>query len=178
MNPDSISGNFTISPPISPTDVYTYWWDNNTQLEISFPVEPNSAYTVTLSGDIEGRYGQKLGTDTVVRWSTRGYDPIVHLNAPYRVGTYSAYTETLAYVTVRNLGRVNFALYRMPLGEFLRTNGSDSWEYWNEYAPVQSNLVREWALETDPPVNQRRTYGTRISIEPGTLYMFSKFANS
>ncbi|MCJ7738363.1 MAG: Ig-like domain-containing protein, partial [Anaerolineae bacterium] len=168
MNPDSIRSNYTISPPISPTDVYTYWWDNNTQLEISFPIEPNSAYTVTLSGDIEGRYGQKLGTDTVIRWSTRGYDPIVYLNAPYRVGTHSAYTETLAYVTVRNLGRVNFALYQMSLGDFLRTNGSDSWEYWDEYAPAQSNLVREWTLETDPPVNQRRTYGTSISIEPAT----------
>jgi len=42
MDPESLDGRFTIAPPVSATDVYTYWWDSDTQLEISFPVEPNT----------------------------------------------------------------------------------------------------------------------------------------
>jgi len=175
MNPESLNGNFTISPPVSATQVYTYWWEGKTNLEISFPTEPNSDYAVTISGDLEGRYGHKLGEDTVVRWSTRALEPLVYLHSPGRVGTYSAYTDTFAYVTVRNLGQVEFALYRMPLEDFLQANGEDQWDFWEDYHGSPGNLIREWSLEVDPPLNQRRFYGARLSSEgalaPGLYYL-------
>jgi len=177
MDPESINDNFTISPPVSATDVYTYWWDSNTDLEISFPIGPNTDYEVTISSDVRGRYGHKLGEDTTIRWRTRAYDPLVYLHSPGSVGTYNAYTETLAYVTVRNVNQVNFALYRMPLEDFLRANGRRSWDYWDEYRGDADNLVRQWTLDVAPPLNQRRIYGTKLSgdaeggLEPGLYYL-------
>jgi uncharacterized protein YfaS (alpha-2-macroglobulin family) len=175
MNPESLNDNFTISPPVSATQVYTYWWDSDTELEISFPSEPNTDYAVTIGGDVEGRYGHELGEDTTVRWQTRALDPLVYLHSPGRVGTYNAYTETQAFVTVRNVGRVNFALYRMPLEDFLRANGDDWWDYWDDYHGEPEDLIREWSLDADPPMNQRRFLGTKLNpegpLEPGLYYL-------
>jgi uncharacterized protein YfaS (alpha-2-macroglobulin family) len=177
MDPESIVDHFTITPPVSETEVYTYWWDSNTELEISFPIEPNSDYQVIIDGDVQGRYGHPLGEDRAIRWRTRAYDPLVYLHAPYPVGTYNGYTRTLAYVTVRNVNRVNFALYRMPVNHFLQANGEDWWAYWDEYRGIEDDLVREWTLEVNPPLNQRRTYGTNLAedeealLDPGIYYL-------
>ena len=179
MDPESLEGNFSISPPVSATDVYTYWWDSDTQLEISFPVAPNTDYAVTINGDVRGRYGHPLDVDTTIRWRTRALDPLVYLHSPGRIVTYSAYTETLAYMVVRNVGQVGLELYRMPVNDFLRANGNDetAWGYWNNYRGVESNLIRRWTLDANPPLNERRTYRTRLSagaegtLEPGLYYL-------
>ena len=177
MDPESIRDNFTIRPIVSATQVYTYWWDNHTKLDISFPIDPNTDYEVTLSGELRGRYGQPLDQDTTIRWRTRALDPLVDLHAPFRIGTYNAYTETALYVTARNVRRVSFALYDMPLKEFLRANGEDSWEYWDDYRGNADTLARRWSLEVAPPLNQRRTYRVNLAgeaeaaLEPGLYYL-------
>ncbi len=169
MDPDSINDNFTISPPVSATEVYTYWGENNTYLGISFPIKASSEYTVTISGNVRGRYGHPLGQDTTIRWRTRAYDPEVYLNTPGNVGTYNAYTNTAVYVTVLNMGRVNFALYRMPYRDFMRANGREGWNYWDSYRGAAENLVRRWTLEADPPLNQRRVYRVDLAEDGGPL---------
>lgn len=177
MDPDSINDHFTISPPVSATEVYTYWWDSDTHLEISFPIEPNTDYQVTIAGTVQGRYGHELGRDTTIRWRTRALDPMVYLHSPDKVGTYSAYTDTVVYMTARNVGRVNFALYRMPLEDFLRANAEDSWDYWSQYRGADEQLIRQWALDVNPPLNQRRIYDVNLSseaggtLEPGLYYL-------
>ncbi|MCX7681512.1 MAG: Ig-like domain-containing protein [Anaerolineae bacterium] len=177
MDPRSISGNFTISPPVSPTQVYTYWWENDTHLEISFPTRASSEYAVTIGSGLRGRYGHPLEKGATIRWTTRAYDPLVRLNTPYPLGTYSAYTETMVYVTARNLGRVNLALYRIPAEDFLRLNGRDWWSYWENYRGSQANLVREWSINVAPPLNESRIYGTNLSgreggaLPPGIYYL-------
>jgi uncharacterized protein YfaS (alpha-2-macroglobulin family) len=177
MNPDSINGNFTISPSITATDVYTYWWDNNTELQLSFNLKPSTDYRVMLGRNIEGRDGHKLGKSTVIRWRTRAADPMVYLYAPYRVGTFLSYTPTVAYVNVRNVNRVDFSLYRMPLEDFLQANGEDSWSYWNEYSPTRKNLVRAWSLKVKPELNSSLIYGTNLAgkegarLDPGIYYL-------
>jgi len=176
MDPQSIIGNFTIRPTITETEVYTYWWDNNTHLEISFPIAPNTDYEVTITADVRGRYGHELGEETIVRWRTRAYDPEVYLHAPYPVGTYNGYTQTLVYVTVRNVEQVNLALYRLPLDAFLRTNSRNWWNYWDSYRGEEENLVRQWTLDVNPPLNQNRIYPINLSadgeaLSPGFYYL-------
>ncbi len=177
MDTASIRDNFTIYPPVTATEVFTYWWDNDTHLEISFPIEPNTDYQVTISGDVRGRYGHELGQDTTIRWRTRAREPLAHLYAPYRVGTYDAYTQTFVYVTARNVNQVDFALYRMPWEDFLRANGENWWRYWEDYTPRDENLVRRWSLDVRPPLNQSRTYRANLAegeeglLEPGIYYL-------
>ncbi len=177
MDPESINGNFTINPPVDASDVYTYWWDSDTELEISFPIEASADYEVTISGAVRGRYGHELGEDTTVRWRTRAYDPMVYLHSLGKIVTYNAYTRTLAMVTVRNLDDVHFSLYRMPLDDFLRATGSNSWDFWDDYSGRPEYLIRDWTLDVNPPLNQRSLYGTKLSeredglLEPGLYFL-------
>jgi uncharacterized protein YfaS (alpha-2-macroglobulin family) len=173
MDPDSFAGNISISPPVSATQVYTYWWDSNTQLDISFPVLPNADYAVTISGDVQGRYGHDLGDDVTVRWHTKSLSPMAYLNSLGTVGTYNAYSETVSYVTVRNLGRLDFALYRMSTGDFVKAN--DDWKFWDNYRGSEDDLVRRWSMDVEPLLDKRAIYGTRLSesgfLEPGIYYL-------
>ncbi|GAB4535341.1 MAG: hypothetical protein Kow0063_19530 [Anaerolineae bacterium] len=183
INPESLNGNFIIRPTVAPTQVFTYWWNSDTRLNISFPTQASTDYQVTLRGDIQGRYGQELGKDTTIRWRTRAMDPIVYVHSPYRIGTYNAYTQTMAYVTVRNVERVNFALYKMPPDDFLRANGENWWDYWDGYHGDEENLIRQWALDVKPQLNQTLIYGTNLagdegpaSLPPG-LYFLTVWAD-
>ena len=177
MDPDSINGNFTIQPPISPTQVYTYWWGSNRTLQISFDSKASSDYQVTLSGNMRGRYGQRLGEDTTISWHTRARDPMLYLYAPYRIGTYLAYTPTVAYVNVRNVSKVEFSLFRMPLNDFLQANGKNYWDYWDGYTGDQKNLIRRWTLPVSPALNENLVYSTNLSgkkggmLPPGLYYL-------
>jgi uncharacterized protein YfaS (alpha-2-macroglobulin family) len=188
IDPATINGNFTIRPTVAATQVFTYWWENDTRLSISFPTRASSDYQVTLNGNIQGRYGDKLGQDTTIRWHTRAMDPMIYLHSPYRIGTYDAYTQTLAYVTVRNLDKVNFALYAMPVDDFLRANGENWWNYWEGYSGKEENLIRQWSLDVKPRLNESLIYGTNLagdrsqtqaapSMEPG-LYFLKVWADS
>lgn len=182
MNPDSINDNFTITPTITPTEVYTYWWNNNTKLQLSFQMQPSTDYQVVLSRNIEGRDGQKLGKDTVVRWRTRAADPNLYLYAPYKIGTFLAYTPTVAHVLVRNVSQVNFALYRMPMQNFLQATGEDSSEYWDNYAGDPRDLLRTWSLDVDAELNSSVIYATNLAGEkdgrlaPGIYFLKAEVA--
>jgi len=178
MNPESLNLGETllIKPTFTVTQVHTYWRKSNTQLEISFPSEPSSGYEVTLRSALEGRYGHKLDASTVVAWRTRAHDPLIMLQAPDRIGTYSAYGTTQLHFTVRNLSQVDFSLYRLPAEDFYRLNGDDWWDYWDGYTPDKANLMRRWSMETDPPLNENRIYRTSLTednepLVPGLYYL-------
>lgn len=178
MSPESLKLGETllITPTFPLTDVHTYWWNSNTQLEVSFPTEPSSEYEVTLGKDLEGRYGQKLGERTVIGWHTRADDPLIMLQAPDRIGVYSAYGTTQLYFTVRNIGQVDFSLYLLPAEDFYRLNGENWWDYWDRYTPDRANLVGRWSVETAPPLNENRIYRTSLTEDnkpllPGLYYL-------
>ena len=187
INPDSVEvgRNVIISPSVAVTQVYTYWWSSDTRLEISFPTEASNEYEVTLGADIEGRYGQKLGAATTVAWETRAESPLLYMHSPGRIATYNAYTDTLAYVTVRNLGRVNFALHRLPQADFLSLNASDWWQVWDSYRPVSETLISQWQQEVEPALNANAIYkvdlgrrsGLGDALPPGLYYLEASVAS-
>lgn len=178
MNPESLNLEETllIKPTFTVTQVHTYWWKNNTQLEISFPTEPSSGYEVTLGAALEGRYGHKLDESTVIGWRTRADNPLIMLQAPDRIGVYNAYGTTQLYFTVRNLSQVDFSLYLLPAEDFYRLNGDDWWDYWDGYIPDNASLMRRWSMETAPPLNENRIYRTSLTedgepLMPGLYYL-------
>ncbi len=166
INPASIvSGTVTILP--QPTRVYTGYsdWDNTFYLNLE--TLPDTAYTVTLSGKIADPYGNLLGQDYVLRFTTREADPFVQLYSTGPVGTYNAYTPTLAAVTYRNVPQISFGLWRLPDDEFIALAGQNFWEKWRLYAPKRANLVREWQVETRAGRNQIGVVTTTLMTREG-----------
>ena len=147
--------NVFATPPVSPTDVYTYYssWDNH--YTYAFGAGPSSSFELTIKGDIADPWGGKLGQDRVVRFSTRALDPEAWLNVPGRFGTYNAYTDTVVYATYRNVSQLNFELYTVSLAEFEQLAGPDSWQMWERAVPVSSDPIRSWSVPVEAPLNAR-----------------------
>ncbi|MCB0173793.1 MAG: Ig-like domain-containing protein, partial [Anaerolineae bacterium] len=164
-----IGENVIIEPTVSVTQVYTYWWSSNTNLEIDFPGEASSRYTVSLGPGIEGRYGQPLAEGAEVSWETRAQSPLVFLHSPGRIATYNAYTDTVAYVSVRNVSQVSFKLFRLPLADFVRLNGNNWWSDWDNYqgSADADDLLAEWSLSSNGDLDSTLIYEVDIGRQSG-----------
>lgn len=165
MDPATIMPNTTIIP--EPTEVYTYWSEYDNRFFISFDIQPSTSYTFTFGAEIADPYGNTLGQDQVVRFTTRALDPMAYLNTPGNVGTYNAYTETVVYATYRNVSRLDFSLYRLDREDFIRLNGSEAWRYWEKFRPDPEALVRQWSEEVDAPLNETGMLSTKVASEEG-----------
>jgi len=110
INPATLAGSYTILP--KPTRVYTYYNEYESIFSLNFEKLPATAYTITLAAAIADRYGNLLGADHVLRFTTGDYDPLIQLTSAGRVGTYNAYTDTAAVVIYRNMPQVTFTLGR------------------------------------------------------------------
>ncbi|MEJ5198768.1 MAG: alpha-2-macroglobulin family protein, partial [Anaerolineae bacterium] len=176
INPASlVSGTITIVP--KPTAVYTTYveWDNT--LYLNMEKLPDTDYTITLSGKIADPYGNLLGRDYVLRFTTRQYDPFVQLYSTGPVGTYNAYTPTVAAVAYRNVPQISFGLWKLSDEEFIALAGQNFWNKWRAYTPKQADLVREWQVATTAPRNQIGTARVRLEdrdgqpLAPGLYYL-------
>ncbi len=186
MNPASVvlGQNLIIEPKVAATDVYTYWSSSDTVMSVNFPRRENSAYTVTLRSDIEGRYGQPLGQETVIRWQTLRQSPYVFLVSP-KIGVYNGYQpETYIYMTVRNVKQVNFELYRLPAADFLRLSpqsyrGFQAGYEWDQYTPQASDRLGQWQQPVEPAAYENYVYKVDVSqavaagqpLPPGLYYL-------
>lgn len=187
MNPQSLSFGDNLrlemsvggtDPPvmITPTRVFSYWSNSDMELSINYPAQFNSSYTLTIQGDIEGRYGQPLGETTEVSWQTLNQSPAIRFLSP-RVATYNAYDASRLYLTVRNLSEARFALYRIPEEDFLDLTGNNWYDRWEGYQPPEANLVRRWTMETDPEAFKNYVYELSVTedpdqpLEPGFYYL-------
>ncbi|MGC8782134.1 MAG: Ig-like domain-containing protein, partial [Anaerolineae bacterium] len=176
INPASlVSGTITILP--RPTAVYTAYveWDNT--LYLNMEKLPDTAYTITLSGKIADPYGNLLGRDYVLRFTTRQHDPFVQLYSTGPVGTYNAYTPTVAAVSYRNVPQISFGLWALRDEEFIALAGQDFWDKWRTYTPKPADLVRAWQVTTTAPRNQIGIATTRLEdrdgrpLAPGLYYL-------
>jgi hypothetical protein len=180
MNPDSLvlGKNLIIRPTVAATQVYTYWWSSNTSLEIDFPTEASSRYSVRLGPDIEGRYGQTLGKPTTILWETSAQSPMVYLHSPGRMATYNAYTDTLAYLSVRNISQVDLSLYKLSAADFMRLNANNWWEAWDTFQPDDDARLASWKLPVRPELDDTLIYKIDIGkasklgnpLPPGLYY--------
>ncbi|MFZ5916940.1 MAG: Ig-like domain-containing protein [Chloroflexota bacterium] len=186
MSPTTLAENLSVSyrdlltgdsGAITATNVYSYWYSSDTVLNLSIGRGPSRAYTITLGADLTGRYGHKLNNPYTFGFTTRELDALIYSLAPGNVGTYNAYTTTLAYVAHRNVSEITFSLYTLGQRDFLRLNGWDSWQVWDGFEPDLTNLVREWTIALDAPLNQTGIASTPITtledgdLEPGLYFL-------
>lgn len=166
----------TIQPTI--TNQYSYW-ENPTTQRISGGWLASQTYSVTISGQSETQFGEKLGKDTVITFTAAPLDPWVQLNVTGNAGVYDANRDQVIYASYRNIERINYSLYSVPFGNLLRLNGRDRYEIWNSYRPSKDNLVREWGQDVTSKLNATGIISTSLSggipptslLKPGAYYL-------
>ncbi len=172
---DPKSLKVTIAPTI--TNQSAYWeGKNNTVVHVNGGWLASRAYTVTISGDTLGRYGDRLGKDVIVRFSAAPLDPELRLNVPGMMGMYDAGRSPVVYATFTNLDSIDLRLYKVDRADFLRLIGRNRYQVWDRFRPPETNKLREWTLSPKAPVDATRLISTTLveggsALEPGVYYL-------
>ena len=150
MQRQGFMDHLTIRPQV--THVYTYWSDYDTELVVRFPKEPATSYSVLLDATTPDLYGAPLGREVRLRFTTGDLEPYATFVTDGRLGTFSAYTETVLYAAYRNVSRLDVSLYRLSPPLFVRLN--TSWRAWDTFQPAGGDLVRAWSQKVQAPRNE------------------------
>ncbi len=148
IDADTVMDNLEMTPPLSPTLVYTYFrtWENTFVLD--FGAQPSTDYEVRIGPDIADPYGNTTGQAMTVRFRTAALDPSAQIHVPGLLGTYDAHEEARVVVGYLNTTRLDLSLYRLDTQEFFRAQ-RNWWEYESFTAPV-----RQWTVPVEAPLNE------------------------
>ena len=152
IDPDTVMPHLEMTPPLSPTLVYTYFSTWNNTFVLNFGAQPSTDYEVRISPGIADPYGnttdQEMTAIRRVRFRTAALDPWVQIPVPGLVGTYDAHQTAHALVGYLNTTRLDLSLYRLDLNEFFRAQSG-----WWEYRPSGSP-IRQWTVPVEAPLNE------------------------
>ena len=159
-----VTGTYTVLPP--PTQVYTSYSDYDNSFYVTFDKQPATAYTVTLSAKLADPYGNALGKDFVLHFTTGDYASTLNVNGNGELGSYNAYTATEAVVSYLNIPSIHYRLYTVPLDDFIALTSAD-WQAWQNYTAQPANLLNDWRLDTSSPHNVPGIQRVRLTTQNG-----------
>ncbi len=164
IDPKTVMPNLQMTPPLSPTQVYTYYWD--TTFAFSFGAQPSTDYVVKIGPDIADVYGNKTGQTLTVRFRTSDLEPAVRLQIPDYVGTYSAYDVARVYISYVNIRQVDLKLYRLTADDLIQNQSA--W-YSYDFQPPASQLVRQWSKPLEAARNRVEYAPIEVTEKEGPL---------
>jgi uncharacterized protein YfaS (alpha-2-macroglobulin family) len=147
IDPETVMPNLEWTPPLSPTQVYTYFNEWKYSFGVYFGAEPSSEYTVRIGPDIADPYGNTTGQRMTVRFRTAPVDPMARLHVPGNVSTLNANDPARVFVQYINTDRLDLDLYRLNQDEFF-----DMQDEWYDYRPGER--LRNWRERVDAPLNE------------------------
>jgi hypothetical protein len=115
IDPDTVMPNLTMTPPFSPTQVYTYFASYNNTFVLQFGAQPSTEYTVVIRDGITDPYGNTIPRGRTVKFRTGPLTPNYRLHVPDTIGTYDAALPAQLVIGHVNVTRVNLHLYKLPL---------------------------------------------------------------
>jgi len=162
IDPATVMPNLEMKPPISPSQVYTYFtWDN--VFVLGFGAQPSTDYEVHIGPNIADPYGNTTGQEMTVRFRTAPLDPGVWLLMAGQTGTLGADQPAQIVAACVNVTQLDLSLYRIGIDEFHKVSQS-----WWEYRPSVPPL-REWSLPVEAPLNRRQYIPVKLAEDGGPL---------
>jgi alpha-2-macroglobulin len=146
VSPTLVLENVQVSPMLTTTQVFSYYSEYLNELQLSWFKEPNTTYTVTLGAEISDQYGNTLGEDYTLTFTTGDYAPFVRLEAD-RFTHFTAYSDTRLSLLYRNLDTLTVDLYRLPETELFALTGVNQWEIWQDYHVPNPSATRIWSRD-------------------------------
>ncbi len=155
--------NIQISPEVTSTQVYSYYSDYGGEVTLSWIKEANSPYTVTIGADIADLYGNTLGEETLLRFTTGDDSSFTRINLD-QYTHFSASNTPVVNAYYRNMDSLNVDLYQLPMVELDRLTGREQWQVWDNYKipNPEENLI--WSRPHRPDVGQNVVGEIRIEL--------------
>ncbi len=174
IDPNTVMPNLTFKPPLSPTQVYTYFRPYDNSFVINFEAKPSTAYEVDIRPGIADPYGNLIRTGRTISFRTDSLPPHYHLLTPDFISTYDASQAAQLLLSHLNVKQVTFSLYQTSLEALF----DQDWRY-NDHHPPQTTLVRRWTKNLENPqdklshtlINLTKDVGGTLA--PGIYYLDS-----
>jgi uncharacterized protein YfaS (alpha-2-macroglobulin family) len=155
-----------IEPKIEIPDYYREWDHGNTTLWVSFPLQPETRYTVTLPADLPDEFGNTLGRDETIHLTTGPIAPFVRLATGS--GVVESYGDLTYPLFAANTPQVRVRAARLDPEQAIpiltspdHFSGRESW------APTAGFYTYDRALPLNLPRNERRFVPVPLrDIEP------------
>ena len=168
MDMSTLEDRILIEP--APEEVkyyYNEWIDefnpgnSSFDLSLTFDLEHNTDYVVTIPGDAADPFGNTLGQDYTWQFSVPGYAPVASFNLPQPLGQLSTSFPTDVEIVHRNVSQLNVALYDMGLPLDLL-----GYTYLNDEIPFPEP-ARTWSLPANTPPEEIGL--TTVSLADGAV---------
>jgi hypothetical protein len=160
IDPDTVMANLQITPPISPTQVYTYgtqFYPGDTSapsgaayaFHLSFGATPSTDYSVAIGPNIADPYGNTTGQSLEVAFHTDPLPPSIGIVSPGQIATYSAQNPARIGLSSVNVGQASLRLYHLQADDL-----TQSYRDWYNQAPPESALLRRWTAQLNTPLDK------------------------
>lgn len=160
----------TVSVSIDPQPSNAYTSTDETHYYIYTSLEGETAYDVTIDGSAQDIYGETMGDDASVSFTTDALPPSLSLIGGYQVGTYNAYANTRIPLRHINISDVTYRIYRLEPETAARLLGDYS--TWDAFQTDPSNLVKEKTVELDADNNREAvTILEAGNLDAGLYYL-------
>ncbi|NLE45731.1 MAG: alpha-2-macroglobulin [Chloroflexi bacterium] len=163
IDPSTVMRNLTMTPPLSPALVYTYYSSHDHTFVVEFGAQPSTDYSVSIAPNIADPYGNTTGQQFTVRFRTAPLPSWIQLNPPSTVGTMDASAPARVLVSSLNTGRLNFKLYRLEQEDLLQAQ-----QTWWEYEPT-GQPVRQWSVAAENVLNETQHIVVELVENQGNL---------
>lgn len=144
VDENSLAGNIEIVP--EPTDVFTYYNRYNARLWINFTAEAQTAYTITLKAGIADIYGNTLGEDVHIHFTTGNYRPGFSVLMPWGAAMFDTTHPVTVPLQARNIPQATITLFRPDARQVADLARRDPWELSRLSEDVLGQTVRIWDI--------------------------------
>ena len=168
IDPSTVMPNVEMTPPLSPTEVFTYFHTYDNVFRIGFGSQPSTDYEVRIGPDIEDPYGNATGQELTVSYRTAPLDPMVQIDLPGAVGTYNASEPAQLLIGHLNVEQIDLRLGRVDPA----TYAEEEHRFWDRQS---TEMLRSWSVTVEAPLNEKLhtmvdLVEDSVTLEPG-LYV-------
>jgi alpha-2-macroglobulin len=161
IDPATVMANFQMTPPISPTQVYTYGtllYPGNSDAPagsayafvIGFGAKPSTDYAVAIGPNIADPYGNVTGQPLDITFHTDPLPPSIGIVSAGPIATYSAVNPARIGLNSVNVGQASLRLYRLPADDL-----KQPYYDWYNQTPPDTALLRRWTVQLSTPQDQQ-----------------------
>ncbi|HQE17240.1 MAG TPA: Ig-like domain-containing protein, partial [Aggregatilineales bacterium] len=127
VDEDTLDEDLLVVEPALPAGATFFYSTFDHTWNISATLDPSTTYTVTLLPGVADPYGNTIDEPYTWTFTTAQLDPLVQFNTQGMFGLYDASRTTELFVIHRNTSRIDFQLASVPLEDFGRLTGPNSY---------------------------------------------------
>ncbi len=163
IDPASVMARVTMTPPFSPTKVFTYYSEFDNSFTLNFGPKPATDYTVVIAPGITDPFGNSIAESTTVKFRTGNLSPNANILLPGNLGTFDANAPVRVAVQSNNINTLKLSLHPIVLRE------RDLNDWFNSESGLPARIERSWTETIGGPANQQKRTTITVGAGDGKL---------